>query len=587
MQSEAAVAVAAGGTDDFIGLDVSSDEGGEDVVVASKKRGLDDDDDEEQGAGSYGKCYNGSAVPPWLQGARRLGSGKWPDINDMVNEEVAKFVTYISPTPEEHQMRAWVIERLQRCVDSMRVPGVRVVVHSFGSFGTQLYLPTSDIDMTVMIYEERGSGLSSRYDHKDGMVRFLLSLARHLKTSGFCRTCQTITRARVPIIKTNEAISGIAVDISVNADSGMHSAEAQRSFSEDKYPVALRSLVLVIKQFLFQRSMNEVYTGGMGSYATTLLVVSMLQMHPRLQSGGLDPAKNLGVLLIEFFELYGKRFNYDNVCVSVAGRGKYINKKTKGFHNHNQPYLLAIEDPCDATNDVTKGTYGINSIKHNFSGAYDLLNNAIFAYHQTRKFGEPINDALKAMAGGGGSEEGKQQQQPSKKRARGKAGRIEKSSGDSVFSDDPWAPVSFLSSILRVSPDTISKRRAMVDTFHKGTMQRVLDVQYQPQLVQALPPSASSGTLTSAAAAPVTPVVPVVDSTANEQIAAMKFDFASQARASRPKDPVVISDDSSEESGECGREPPAGARDGLGSRRRVRHRRRDSSDSEDYGSDEY
>ena len=36
---------------------------------------------------------------------------------------------------------------------------------------------------------------------------------------------------------------------------------------------------------------------------------------------------NLGVLLIEFFELYGKKFNYDNVGIRLVGSGSYFNKE--------------------------------------------------------------------------------------------------------------------------------------------------------------------------------------------------------------------------------------------------------------------
>ena len=39
---------------------------------------------------------------------------------------------------------------------------------------------------------------------------------------------------------------------------------------------------------------------------------------------------NLGVLLIEFFELYGKKFNYDSVGIRLVGSGCYFNKEQVG-----------------------------------------------------------------------------------------------------------------------------------------------------------------------------------------------------------------------------------------------------------------
>lgn len=68
------------------------------------------------------------------------------------------------------------------------------------------------------------------------------------------------------------------------------------------------------------------FSGGLGSYALTSLIVSFLQLHPKIQSGEIKQEENLGILLIEFFELYGKRFQYDTVGISVRGKGSYFRK---------------------------------------------------------------------------------------------------------------------------------------------------------------------------------------------------------------------------------------------------------------------
>lgn len=75
---------------------------------------------------------------------------------------------------------------------------------------------------------------------------------------------------------------------------------------------------MVLKQFLLMRGLNEVFSGGLGSYGLTLMITSFLQLHPRIQSGEIRQEQNLGVLLIQFFELYGKRFNYDGVGIRTA-----------------------------------------------------------------------------------------------------------------------------------------------------------------------------------------------------------------------------------------------------------------------------
>jgi non-canonical poly(A) RNA polymerase PAPD5/7 len=40
-------------------------------------------------------------------------------------------------------------------------------------------------------------------------------------------------------------------------------------------------------------------------------------MHPLVQEKRIDPQENLGVLLIEFLELYGKHFNYDDLGIGL------------------------------------------------------------------------------------------------------------------------------------------------------------------------------------------------------------------------------------------------------------------------------
>jgi hypothetical protein len=114
----------------------------------------------------------------------------------------------------------------------------------------------------------------------------------------------------------------VDVDISFNMDGGPAEAARIRGYMDEHGP--LRPLTLVVKQFLAQRRLNEVYTGGLGSYAIMLMVLSFLQLHPRGEATGADC--NLGVLLIEFFELYGLHFNYERVGLSVRGGGSYFEK---------------------------------------------------------------------------------------------------------------------------------------------------------------------------------------------------------------------------------------------------------------------
>ena len=71
-------------------------------------------------------------------------------------------------------------------------------------------------------------------------------------------------------------------------------------------------------------SIFQVYSGGLSSYALILMVVSFLQQHVREDAR--SPKANLGVLLVEFFELYGVHFNYTRTGIQVKEEGAYLPK---------------------------------------------------------------------------------------------------------------------------------------------------------------------------------------------------------------------------------------------------------------------
>jgi non-canonical poly(A) RNA polymerase PAPD5/7 len=49
-------------------------------------------------------------------------------------------------------------------------------------------------------------------------------------------------------------------------------------------------------------------------------------MHPKVARKSIDPLRNLGVLLMDMFQLYGINFNIDSVGIDVRGKGSYYLK---------------------------------------------------------------------------------------------------------------------------------------------------------------------------------------------------------------------------------------------------------------------
>jgi len=110
-----------------------------------------------------------------------------------------------------------------------------------------------------------------------------------------------------------DLLSDVKVDISFNVKTGIKSVSLIKAFIRE-YQV-LPVLVLVLKQFLLQQNLNEVWTGGISSYGLILMVLCFLQNHPRGARATSPENANFGLLLIEFFELYGKNFSYENCSI--------------------------------------------------------------------------------------------------------------------------------------------------------------------------------------------------------------------------------------------------------------------------------
>ncbi|EPX72777.1 poly(A) polymerase Cid14 [Schizosaccharomyces octosporus yFS286] len=286
------------------------------------------------------------------------------EVSRLLHQDITQFVDYITPTPEEHAVRKSLISRINNAVVK-KWPDVSVYV--FGSFETRLYLPTSDLDMVIM----------SSDSHYRGSKKDMFVLAHHLRKSKVATDIQVITTANVPIIKFVDPITKIHVDVSFNQAGGLKTCLVVNGFLK-KYP-ALRPLVIIIKHYLNMRALNEVFLGGLSSYAIVCLVVSFLQLHPRLSTGSIREEDNYGVLLLELLELYGKRFHYDAVGIAVHNGGFYFSKKKQGWLRPNQPYLLSIMDPVEFSNDVSKSSRGLLRVKATLGNGFDLLTNELFA----------------------------------------------------------------------------------------------------------------------------------------------------------------------------------------------------------------
>ena len=293
---------------------------------------------------------------------------KQVEIADWLTLEIKDFVAYISPSKAEIEARNITIGKIRNSVSTLWPDAD---LHVFGSYATDLYLPGSDIDCVVN---------SEKGDKNNRNA--LYQLANHLSKDGLATEVEVISKTRVPIIKFVEPESHIHIDVSFERTNGVDAAKLIRSWL-DGTP-GLRELVLIVKQFLHARKLNNVHTGGLGGFSIICLVYSFLNMHPRILTHEINAMENLGVLLIDFFELYGKNFGYDHVAISVLnGVASYLPKASwREIHPLRSPFSLAIQDPGDAANNISRGSFNIRDIKKAFAGTFDMLTNQCFELNE-------------------------------------------------------------------------------------------------------------------------------------------------------------------------------------------------------------
>jgi non-canonical poly(A) RNA polymerase PAPD5/7 len=260
-------------------------------------------------------------------------------------------------------------------------------VHPFGSFMSGLYLPTADMDLVVCSASFMRGGPPTYMSAKSWLYKFQKLLVAQRVASP--ESIEVIAHARIPLVKYVDRATGLKVDVSFENLGGVDAINTFLAWKE-RYP-AMPILVTVIKHFLLMRGLNEPVNGGIGGFSVICLVVSMLQLMPQVQSRNLIPEHHLGEMLLEFFDLYGRRFQYETNAICVQGRVGYMRKVSTataefGIHSLTCPQQssvasftyknvdrLSIIDPNNPSNDISGGSSNTHSILARFDDAYKAL----------------------------------------------------------------------------------------------------------------------------------------------------------------------------------------------------------------------
>ena len=249
----------------------------------------------------------------------------------------------------------------------------------FGSLESGLSLKGGDFDLCLQI---------PNADEK----KILKRIGGMLRGQGMEKV-QTISRAKVPIVKFVDPRSGLNVDISINNTLALYNTKLLSTYANlDK---RVRDLTICIKHWALHRNLSDSVNGTLSSYAWSILVINHLQEQgviPNLQSGEdrvivelegkeydvtIDEkasienssSKNIAELAQSFFLNYATR-DWDGEVISIRNGGS-ISRDEKGWMNEDPSafeifnsekekpgrmgeHHLAIEDPFEINHDLCR-----------------------------------------------------------------------------------------------------------------------------------------------------------------------------------------------------------------------------------------
>ncbi|XP_068106280.1 poly(A) RNA polymerase GLD2 isoform X2 [Hyperolius riggenbachi] len=237
-----------------------------------------------------------------------------------------------------------------------------LVGSSLSGFGMR----SSDADLCLVITEEPMNQKTE--------ARYILSLLqKHFYTRLSYIERPQLIRAKVPIVKFRDKVSGVEFDLNVNNVVGIRNTFLLRSYAHIESRV--RPLVLVIKRWASYHGINDASRGTLSSYSLVLMVLHYLQTLPEpvlpslqknypecfnptmqlhlvhLAPRHIPPYKSknessLGDLFVGFLKYFATEFDWNSKIISVR-EGKAM-QRTEGIEWRHK--FICVEEPFDRTN---------------------------------------------------------------------------------------------------------------------------------------------------------------------------------------------------------------------------------------------
>ncbi len=276
-----------------------------------------------------------------------------------LQKEIKAFEVYTRLTPEEKSASEVVIGEVKDVLEEVFPSNTLSVV---GSHRTGLATPTSDIDFSVssLSPEKDPSILDSRSKSREASQKVLRRLQRRLHRSIAFLEAELVF-ARIPLVRAVHNRTGLRIQISTHSADRYDSDYTAAYLAE--FPT-LRPIFILLRYSLEMRKLNTPFEGGIGSYPLFMMIVAALK-----HAGGKYARDDLANHLLHVLYFYSNADLY-RVGFSVDPPRTFTKASSDPFPvNHRKPYLLSLQDPADATNDLGRKAYAIKHIQRLFDQA--------------------------------------------------------------------------------------------------------------------------------------------------------------------------------------------------------------------------
>nr|XP_006626837.2 PREDICTED: poly(A) RNA polymerase GLD2 [Lepisosteus oculatus]XP_015220995.1 PREDICTED: poly(A) RNA polymerase GLD2 [Lepisosteus oculatus]XP_015221003.1 PREDICTED: poly(A) RNA polymerase GLD2 [Lepisosteus oculatus] len=305
----------------------------------------------------------GGCVPPLRSEPRSSVTNRLlPPAQDKLSQQVLELFQVCQQQNDDLEKKELCRAQLQWEIQRL-IPHSRVYLagSSLNGFGSR----SSDADLCLVVQE---GPMNQRTD-----AVYILSLVQKLFYRLTYIERPQLIRAKVPILKFRDKVSGVEFDLNVNNVVGIRNTFLLRTYAYIENRV--RPIILVVKKWARHHGINDASRGTLSSYSLVLMVLHYLQTlpepvipclqreYPECFNPSMDihlvpegprnippyTSKNestLGDLFLGFLKYYATVFNWEKYMISVREAKALPRPNSKEW---KQKYIC-VEEPFERSN---------------------------------------------------------------------------------------------------------------------------------------------------------------------------------------------------------------------------------------------